>query len=102
MRFFSWLRSKFQRKTDAQIHPKKGYTVMGDRSIADDIAHDKCPDCKQTHWIPGPSGGMSRNFECGDCGSRFNIALFGDGDEIELIFCERIGRNPDRPAAGAA
>lgn len=34
-----------------------------------------CPDCK-THpmaYLEGPSGGMSTNIECSECGSKFNI-----------------------------
>ena len=34
-----------------------------------------CPDCKTNpmQMLEGPSGGMSTNIKCAECGSKFNI-----------------------------
>lgn len=31
-----------------------------------------CPDCREWDFYEGPSGGMSQNIVCGNCGSFFN------------------------------
>lgn len=37
--------------------------------------NDQCPDCrvKPLRLLEGPSGGLSTNVQCGDCGNWFNI-----------------------------
>jgi len=44
-----------------------------------------CPDCKGA-LLEGPSGGMSLNCCCDECGSEFNLSFWGD----QAVFCERI------------
>ena len=35
----------------------------------------KCPDCNGTEFLEGPSGGLSINFACAVCWSRFNDCI---------------------------
>jgi len=35
----------------------------------------RCPACGCGLFQPGPRGGLSQNFECTDCGRRFNLAI---------------------------
>jgi len=37
----------------------------------------KCPNCKYDKWYEGPSGGMSTNIQCGNCGKWYNHTPFG-------------------------
>lgn len=38
----------------------------------------KCPDCAaKGKFLEGPSAGVSTNFKCGECGSKFNTTPFG-------------------------
>lgn len=38
----------------------------------------KCPECKGTEWIEGPSGGSFGNIQCVKCNSKFNnMGIFG-------------------------
>jgi len=46
------------------------------------LKHECCIDCGSTHLLEGPSGGMSQNIKCANCGHRFNLAL--------PVFIERI------------
>jgi hypothetical protein len=49
-----------------------------------------CPDCGcKTKWQAGPEAGMCQNWQCGNCGSRFNIADFVLGGP-PIQFAERI------------
>jgi hypothetical protein len=48
-----------------------------------------CPDCDGFLFRPGPSGGLSQNFECVGCGSRFNVASWHGA----VVLCERIPRD---------
>ncbi len=42
-----------------------------------------CPDCGQTDkWLAGPSGGMSQNYKCGVCQSKFNVMPDGWAERI--------------------
>jgi hypothetical protein len=57
--------------------------------------HGICPDCGNSHFLRGPSGGASDNIECGPCGSRFNIAVA----QGQFLLAQRIrytGIWPDR------
>lgn len=36
------------------------------------ISSGACPDCEKWEFYEGPSGGMSTNIWCGNCGSWFN------------------------------
>jgi hypothetical protein len=47
-----------------------------------------CPDCRHRspRYFEGPSGGISTNIFCGDCGAGFNITPV-------LEIAERIGKN---------
>ena len=46
------------------------------------LKHKCCIDCGSTHLLEGPSGGMSQNIKCGNCGHKFNLGL--------PLFIERI------------
>ena len=46
-----------------------------------------CPDCA-TKMLQGPSGGLSVNYACPDCHSRFNIGYCGE----RLYQFERTGK----------
>lgn len=49
---------------------------------------DACPTCHERppRWMEGPSGGMSTNIFCGDCGAGFNVTPV-------IQIAERIGHN---------
>jgi hypothetical protein len=36
------------------------------------LKNSKCPDCKIGKFLIGPSGGMSTNIKCDNCGSEIN------------------------------
>lgn len=53
-----------------------------DKIIMDDVIlmkkfldDEACPDCGSKEFQEGPSGGMSQNIKCSDCGHWFNLAL---------------------------
>ena len=39
------------------------------------LEHNGCPDCGSGQFHEGPSGGMSTNVNCADCGHGFNLAI---------------------------
>jgi len=56
---------------------------MNDKKIKELFLKYKCcPDCGCKNFHEGPSGGLSTNVECVDCGHKFNIGL--------PLFIERI------------
>lgn len=54
--------------------------------LAESLARGKCPDCKETKFLEGPSGGLSTNITCARCRSKFNIG----GGFGYLMVAERI------------
>lgn len=49
-----------------------------------------CPDCGNRKFWPGPRGGAAQNFECTQCGSRFNVTLVYEPPKGTAVFTERI------------
>lgn len=46
--------------------------------------HLECPCCgTREKFLSGPSGGMSTNVMCEACGTRLNVAMFGDFTHLE-------------------
>lgn len=95
--FFSGL---FRRKNkdDDDPYTMNGYTRIGGDPLTEDeirvrLAFKKnpseCPDCGGTLFLDGPEGCGSRNIECEQCGSDFNI--YPDG--LPPITVSRIGWN---------
>lgn len=73
-----WLtaRQDGQRKKVAQaLGPNERYAKDTDEGkLFATIAGSRCPDCgKKTDFYEGPSGGMSTNIFCAQCGHGFNI-----------------------------
>lgn len=57
-----------------------GGVVPAPKSDLDLIRENKCPDCQSTQLFGGPSGGMSQNILCGNCGMEWNVHVgFGTG-----------------------
>ena len=54
-----------------------------------------CPDCKTGELMEGPQAGMSVNFTCTKCTSKFNLSI--DGGTI--IFAQRISDSSLKKAA---
>lgn len=54
------------------------------------LNQNKCPDCGGSNFLDGPSGGMSQNIECANCGSDFNVT---PSDGPPFLTVERIGWN---------
>ena len=52
----------------------------------------KCPRCKKSQWIEGPSGGGSVNILCSSCGSKYNHTPFGLDDITDKETLKRIER----------
>lgn len=61
--------------------------ILEDRT--EELSARECIDCRGFLFRPGPRGGLSQNFECVGCGSRFNFTfIFG-----VLAFAQRIDNN---------
>jgi hypothetical protein len=62
---------------------------------------EDCPDCGGFIFRPGPRGGISQNFECVGCLSRFNIARWdpqmspGRGGKMPIVWAQRIPSEKD-------
>lgn len=52
-----------------------------------------CPDCREWDFYEGPSGGMSQNIVCGNCGSFFNDSGPFGIERIHWISLELSGDN---------
>lgn len=48
-------------------------TYKENRLVREFYGHGRLPCCGAETFIEGPSGGMSTNIRCGDCGKRYNI-----------------------------
>lgn len=53
-----------------------------------------CIDCGVARWQEGPSGGMSTNYQCAECGSRFNVGpgtieRIGFNDKLRIEWLEK-------------
>jgi len=53
-----------------------------------------CIDCGVARWQEGPSGGMSTNYQCAECGSRFNVGpgtieRTGFNDKLRIEWLEK-------------
>lgn len=64
------------------------------------LAANRCPDCGNDHFWRGPSGGLSVNIECSQCGSRFNVCHVGRADNLQMILAQRIAHNGEWPDRG--
>jgi len=56
-----------------------------------------CIDCGSAKWQEGPSGGMCTNYQCAECGARFNlgpgmIERIGFNDELRIKWLEKSKR----------
>jgi len=71
--FIGKIKNKIARNTDTDTATG---SPMGDNGdLWTHMVKKGCPDCK-THpmsYMEGPSGGMSTNVKCAECGSNFNI-----------------------------
>jgi transcription elongation factor Elf1 len=47
-----------------------------------------CIFCGHTRFYEGPSGGLSQNITCSNCGARFNIGLLPDGPILLDVLSE--------------
>ncbi len=61
----AFLNRNRQTKTEAEPEPE------GEQN------NIRCPNCGNTKWYEGPSGGMSVNIKCAGCGLWFNTTPFG-------------------------
>jgi hypothetical protein len=75
MGWFARLKEKFTRRDSRPTDPPGGRTTKnGERlcSLEEEVFRTgHCPDCVQ-NLCEGPSGGMSVNYCCLICGSKFN------------------------------
>lgn len=46
---------------------------------------DRCPDCGNVGFDPGPRGGLAQNIFCQSCGAGFNVTKM-------IVFVQRIGK----------
>lgn len=51
---------------------RKMKVIEKEKSITEIFQEGKCPDCGVWEFLEGPSGGMSTNIKCENCGSFFN------------------------------
>lgn len=81
---FEKIRKFFSVKPSPPIVPK-----TDQRLVEEALKEGKCPDCGGLEFLDGPQGCGSRNIECENCGSNFNIFP----DSIPPTLVERIGWN---------
>lgn len=58
--------------------------IEDESKLCNIIDYSLCPDCGEWEFYEGPSGGMSTNYLCGQCGSEFN--------HCSVFPSQRIGR----------
>ena len=54
---------------------RKGAPVGGSDLVL--LQCETCPDCRWRGLVPGPRGGIMRNWACGHCGAEFNVGMLG-------------------------
>lgn len=61
------------------MRKQEKYKISERKRLARIISKNICPDCEAKHsMLEGPSGGMSTNIKCSECGAKFNVmGVFG-------------------------
>lgn len=78
IQLWSWLVGLFDLKPTAEL--------TNEQKMKAKFEEGQCPDCGSTEFYEGPSGGLCINYECANCGSRFNVGMIGNS----IIHFERI------------
>jgi hypothetical protein len=67
----------------------RGFRILEQAPIGSEFVEwvDRCcPDCHGLDFFGGPRGGMCRNIECCNCGSRFNVAIWRGVRAVDALF----------------
>ncbi len=82
-------KQKSRSQSQARFHPIRS-SAYGERLTDLELKHIRstdghCPDCETGVLMEGPHGGLSVNYRCSTCGSKFNLAPGPFGERISDV-----------------